>query len=56
MIAMAERTSQDNYSHGATARDRGVPVPELAQTPPDGRDHISWMESNVQQLEVALGR
>ena len=53
---MVEQTSQDQYSHGAKVRDYGVPVLQLTQTLPYGRDHISWMESNVQQLEVALGR
>lgn len=40
----------------AQARAAGVPVLELTETLPQGQDHISWMESNVQELEVALGR
>lgn len=38
------------------ARAAGIPVLELTETLPEGQDYISWMESNVQQLEVALGR
>ncbi|QXQ09121.1 metal ABC transporter solute-binding protein, Zn/Mn family [Paeniglutamicibacter sp. Y32M11] len=38
----------------AAARAAGVPVLELTETLPEGQDYISWMESNVQQLEVSL--
>ncbi len=41
---------------GALAKSAGVPVLDLTETLPEGQDYISWMESNVQQLEVALGR
>lgn len=40
----------------ALARAAGVPVLALTETLPDGLNYITWMESNVQQLEVALGR
>ncbi|KAA0978750.1 ABC transporter substrate-binding protein [Paeniglutamicibacter gangotriensis] len=38
------------------ARQAGVPVLEMTETLPEGQNYFSWMESNVQQLEVALGR
>ncbi|RAX50071.1 ABC transporter substrate-binding protein [Arthrobacter sp. AQ5-05] len=41
---------------GALAVSAGVPVLDLTETLPEGQDYITWMESNVQQLEVALGR
>ena len=41
---------------GALAKSAGVPVLDLTETLPEGQDYITWMESNVQQLEVALGR
>lgn len=40
----------------ALAKAAGVPVLDLTETLPDGLNYITWMESNVQQLEVALGR
>ncbi len=38
------------------AKDAGVPVLDLTETVPEGHDYISWMGTNVQELEVALGR
>ncbi|MGB9033674.1 MAG: zinc ABC transporter substrate-binding protein, partial [Paeniglutamicibacter sp.] len=40
----------------ALAKAAGVPVLDLTETLPDGLNYFTWMESNVQQLEVALGR
>lgn len=37
------------------AQDAGVPVLSLTETLPEGQTYISWMESNVHELEVSLG-
>ncbi len=37
------------------AEAAGVPIISMTETLPPGQDYISWMDSNVQQLEVALG-
>ena len=37
------------------AESAGVPILSMTETLPPGQDYISWMDSNVQQLEVALG-
>ena len=37
------------------AESAGVPIISMTETLPPGQDYISWMDSNVQQLEVALG-
>ena len=36
------------------AEAAGVPIISMTETLPPGQDYISWMDSNVQQLEVAL--
>ena len=36
------------------AESAGVPIISMTETLPPGQDYISWMDSNVQQLEVAL--
>ena len=36
------------------AESAGVPILSMTETLPPGQDYISWMDSNVQQLEVAL--
>ncbi|WP_411733169.1 metal ABC transporter solute-binding protein, Zn/Mn family [Paeniglutamicibacter sp.] len=57
LLAVNVQTSGPQTDRVASlARSAGVPVLELTETLPDGQDYISWMESNVEQLEVALGR
>ncbi|MFL4476075.1 metal ABC transporter solute-binding protein, Zn/Mn family [Paeniglutamicibacter sp. MACA_103] len=57
LLAVNVQTSGPQTDRVASlAGASGVPVLELTETLPAGQDYISWMESNVQQLEVALGR
>ncbi|PQZ88564.1 ABC transporter substrate-binding protein [Arthrobacter sp. MYb227] len=37
------------------AQEAGVPVLSMTETLPEGQHYMSWMESNVHELEVALG-
>lgn len=37
------------------AQEAGVPVLSMTETLPEGQNYISWMESNVHELEVSLG-
>ena len=37
------------------AQEAGVPVLSMTETLPEGQNYLSWMESNVHELEVSLG-
>ena len=39
----------------SVAEAAGVPVLSMTETLPEGQNYISWMESNVHELEVSLG-
>ncbi|GAA5228203.1 metal ABC transporter solute-binding protein, Zn/Mn family [Paeniglutamicibacter antarcticus] len=57
VLAVNTQTSGPQTEQVATmAKDAGVPVLDLTETVPEGHDYISWMGTNVQELEVALGR
>jgi zinc/manganese transport system substrate-binding protein len=36
------------------ARDAGIPVVPVTETLPDGEDYVSWMASNLTQIEDSL--
>ena len=38
----------------AAAEAAGIPVVDLTETLPDGRDYLSWMAANLDALESAL--
>ncbi|MBV1779614.1 hypothetical protein KRR55_10885 [Paeniglutamicibacter sp. ABSL32-1] len=44
-----------SLARGPAAATAGTAVPGPTETLPAGQDHISWMDSHVRQLEVALG-
>lgn len=37
------------------ADEAGLPIVDFTETVPDGEDYVSWMESNVDNIEAALG-
>lgn len=57
LLAVNTQTSGPQTEQvSAMAQKSGVPVLDLTETVPEGHDYISWMESNVKNLEVALDR
>lgn len=55
LLAVNTQTSGPQTEQvSAMAKKAGVPVLDLTETVPEGHDYISWMESNVKNLGVAL--
>lgn len=57
LLAVNTQTSGPQTEQvSAMAKKAGTPVLDLTETVPEGQDYISWMESNVKNLGVALER